>query len=367
MSELTVKDYVFKKGAAKRIPVSGTFELTSRCNFRCAMCYIHSEAQQKCNAERELTAEQWLAIGREAVDAGMIYLLLTGGEPLLRPDFLQIYTGLMQMGLRISINTNGSLITPQIVECFRQYPPEKVNVSIYGVSEKTYGVLCGNAPGYEKSVRGVRMLKEAGIRVNINTTFVRSNAADMEALVDFAKTEGVPIRTAAYVFPPVRGGVGTASVNLTPEEMGRLTARFDWLTLDEEQKKQRLQAIRHCIEQDRSGASVLPSRSASCMAGKGSFWINWEGLMYSCGMLSENAESVVREGFGKAWKETVRKCEGLRIPQTCVECPLRPICTVCAAVHTTAGCAPEEVPADQCVKTKAYLRTVQEIVRTEEA
>lgn len=360
MSELTVKDYVFKKGAAKRIPVSGTFELTSRCNFRCAMCYIHSESEQQCKAARELTAEQWLAIGREAVDAGMIYLLLTGGEPLLRPDFLRIYTGLIQMGLRISVNTNGSLITPQIAECFRQYPPEKVNVSIYGASEETYGALCKNPDGYEKAIRGIRMLKDAGVFMNLNTTFTRSNAADMEALVDFAKAEGIPIRTAAYVFPPVRGGEGTASENLTPAEMGRLAARFDWLTLDEEQKKQRLRVALRCIGQDPSGATVPSSRSASCMAGKGSFWISWEGMMYPCGMLSENAEDVVRAGFTEAWKETVRKSEGLRIPRACVECPLRLLCTVCAAVHSAGDCAPEEVPADLCVRTKAYLQSILE-------
>lgn len=367
MSELTVKDYVFKKGAAKRIPVSGTFELTSRCNFRCTMCYIHSESRQQCDAARELTAEQWLAIGREAVDAGMIYLLLTGGEPLLRPDFLQIYTGLIRMGLRISVNTNGSLITPQIAECFRQYPPEKVNVSIYGISEHTYGALCGNAAGYEKTLRGVRLLKEAGVRVNINTTFVRSNAADMEALVDFARTEGIPIRTAAYVFPPVRGGGGTASENLTPEEMGCLAARFDWMTLDAEQKALRLRVIRQCLGQDLPDTPVPPSRSGSCMAGKGSFWINWEGRMYSCGMLPDRAEEVVHQGFATAWKEMVRKSEDLRIPAACVECPLRPVCTVCAAVHSAAGCAPEEVPAEQCVKTKAYLQKIQELSRSEEA
>ena len=367
MSELTVKDYAFKKGAAKRIPVSGTFELTSRCNFRCAMCYIHSESQQRFNAERELTGEQWLAIGREAVNAGMIYLLLTGGEPLLRPDFQQIYTGLMQMGLRISINTNGSLITPQIAECFRQYPPEKVNVSIYGNSENTYSALCKNADGFEKSLRGIRLLKGAGVRVNINTTFVRSNAADMEALVAFAREEEIPIRTAAYVFPPVRGGAGTESENLTPEEMGCLAARFDWLTLDAEQKKQRLLAVQRCLGQEPSDASVSAGRSASCMAGKGAFWINWEGMMYPCGMLPDHGEAVMEQGFLPAWKELVRKSEDLRIPAACVECPLRPICTICAAVHTAAGCGPEEIPADQCVKTKAYIRKLLELSRTEES
>lgn len=360
MSELNVKDYVFRRGAARRIPVSGTFELTSRCNFRCKMCYIHTEAQERCYAERELTAQQWLDIGREAVDAGMIYLLLTGGEPLLRPDFLEIYTGLIQMGLRISINTNGSLITPRIVECFKKHPPERVNVSLYGMSEETYARLCGNAGGYEKALRGIRMLKEAGICVSLNTTFTRSNARDMEAITALAISEGIPIRTAAYVFPPVRGGEGLAEENLSPEEMGRLLARLDMLTLDEAQMKKRKNAARYCATAEAPSEEQLKSKSASCMAGKGAFWISWEGMLYPCGMLTEKTVNVVQEGIAKAWKETVAFSQGLRLPEQCLECTLRQLCPVCFAVHAAAGCGPEDVPEDMCKRTKAYIRTLLE-------
>lgn len=358
MSEQAVKDFVFRKGAAMRIPVSGTFELISRCNFRCAMCYIHSESQEKCYKEWELSGQQWLSIGREAVDAGMVYLLLTGGEPLLHPDFLQIYTGLMQMGLRIAINSNGSLITPEIVECFRKYPPEKINISLYGVSKETYAGLCGNAAGYEKAVCGIRSLKEAGIRVNLNTTFTRRNVGDMEQLVAFAKEENLPIRTTPIIFPPVRGGKGDTAENMTPEEMGRMAAEFDWLTLTDEQKEKRLQEARRCKDPD--GKRELPSKTATCMAAKGSFWISWDGMMYPCGMLSEKGTDVVREGFAQAWKETVSRSLGRTIPTRCLECPLRQLCPMCAAVLYATGCGPEEVPEDLCLRTKAYLQAILE-------
>ena len=137
MSDLDIKDYVFRKGAAKRIPVSGTFELTSRCNLDCKMCYVHMSKAEQDKIGRELTAEQWIDLGRQAVDAGMIYLLLTGGEPLLRPDFQEIYTALIQMGLMMTINTNATLMTPQIIELFKKHRPEKVNVTLYGMSDET--------------------------------------------------------------------------------------------------------------------------------------------------------------------------------------------------------------------------------------
>ena len=96
-----------RKCAAMGIPVSGFFELTPRCNLQCKMCYIRMTPQQMAPIGRERTAREWLELGRDARDAGMIFLLLTGGEPTIREDFPEIYEGLARMGLSISINTDG--------------------------------------------------------------------------------------------------------------------------------------------------------------------------------------------------------------------------------------------------------------------
>ena len=127
MAAPTIKQFVYRAGARKRIPVSGTFELTPRCNLSCKMCYIHMSAEEQRQRGNELTTEEWLHIARQAVKAGMIYLLLTGGEPMLRPDFVDIYREIIKMGVVISVNTNATLVTPEIVECFKQHPPECVH------------------------------------------------------------------------------------------------------------------------------------------------------------------------------------------------------------------------------------------------
>ena len=79
--------YLHDKGAREGIPVSGTFELTQRCNFNCEMCYVH-DCKQKTDPP---TAEDWLNLAQQAKDAGTVFLLLTGGEPLIRDDFEEIY------------------------------------------------------------------------------------------------------------------------------------------------------------------------------------------------------------------------------------------------------------------------------------
>lgn len=354
MAKPSIKQYLFRAGAAKRIPVSGTFELTARCNLNCRMCYIHMSPEQQSACGKELTAAQWLQLGRQAVDAGMIYLLITGGEPMLRPDFLEIYREMVKMGVKVSINTNGTLITPEILECFRKYPPEMVNVSIYGASSATYHSLCGVASGYEKAIQGILRLKEAGLRVNINTTFTSCNEADLEALTAFAKEHALPIRTAAYVYPKVRNGQEEQTVTLSPEDHGRLAARFDRLMLSKERLASRRQQILTCVTGNPAPDKIPAKRPSGCMAGRGAFWITWEGEILSCGMLPDASVNVLQKSFTDCWSVI---CEGMTqvyLPEECSVCPYDPICPVCAALTQSLNGDTAAVPREMCRYIRSY-------------
>lgn len=362
MSELDIKSFVYKKGAARRIPVSGTFELTSRCNLSCRMCYVHMSKDEQEKVGRELTTRQWIDLGREAVDAGMIYLLLTGGEPLLRPDFVEIYTELIKMGLLITVNTNATLLTPEILECFKKHRPEKVNVTLYGSCDCTYGSLCGNSRGYEAAVRGILALKEAGIRVNLNTTFTKLNVQDMDWIVDFAKQHKIPVRMSAYIFPPVRNKHNPEDVNLSPEEMGRAAAYFDWITLDDEQKRRRGEMIRKCLASEPVPQEGQESRISGCMAGRGAFWITWDGKMYPCGMLSDFTVDAMELGFNQAWKETCQWVKTMYLPRECLSCKYQGLCPSCAAVFQSVNQATDQVTTSLCDRTRAYVETFAAMV-----
>ena len=88
-SEPYLSTYLHTKGRKLGLPIAGNFELTARCNFNCPMCYVHMTQEQVDAAGRELTAREWLGIARAARDRGMVFALLTGGEPLIRRDFLR--------------------------------------------------------------------------------------------------------------------------------------------------------------------------------------------------------------------------------------------------------------------------------------
>jgi MoaA/NifB/PqqE/SkfB family radical SAM enzyme len=86
----------------------------------------------------------------------MLFLLLTGGEPVLRPDFSEIYDAMSQMGPSISINTNGTMLSKQARELLERRPPSQLNVTLYGPNEATYDALCGNSRAFEKTIDTLR-------------------------------------------------------------------------------------------------------------------------------------------------------------------------------------------------------------------
>ena len=86
-TEPRLSAYLHARACAKGIPLAGNFELTPRCNFNCRMCYVHLTPEEEQRRGTELTADEWLAIAEQARSQGMLFLLLTGGEPLVRTDF----------------------------------------------------------------------------------------------------------------------------------------------------------------------------------------------------------------------------------------------------------------------------------------
>ena len=115
---------VWEKAFAEAIPISGTFELTPRCNFNCRMCYVHLPESEIGRHGRELTAKEWIRIATEAKDAGTTWLCITGGEPLMHPEFEIIWKELSQMGLFITLQTNASLVPRERRETVGRVPSQ---------------------------------------------------------------------------------------------------------------------------------------------------------------------------------------------------------------------------------------------------
>lgn len=109
--EPRLTQYLFDRASRTLTPLSGTFELSPVCNLACKMCYVRkTPAEVAASPRPPVGLIQWLSIAEQARDAGMLYLLLTGGEPFLWQDFWPLYERLSTMGFLISINSNGTLL-----------------------------------------------------------------------------------------------------------------------------------------------------------------------------------------------------------------------------------------------------------------
>ena len=359
--EATMTNYLYTKASRNGMPLSGTFELTPCCNMACKMCYVRKTKEEQEKIAPLRTAKEWLELGKTAREQGMLYLLLTGGEPFLRPDFQEILSGLHRMGLLISINSNGTLIDEETVEWLKETPPVRINITLYGASDETYARLCGNPKGFTQTARAIRLLKEAGIQVKINCSVTPYNVDDLEGIYAFAREEGLLVQATSYMFPPLRRDTSMVGQNdrFSPQEAAYQSACILALDLGEDEFLRRVsrdeslafpQEIEEdCPEIDGEGDGIR------CRAGKCSFWITWDGRMLPCGMFPEgNAQNVFQIGFEKAWKQVHEEALAIRLPAKCSGCTLRDQCKTCAAMVMTESGNFHTVPEYRCKMAKAH-------------
>lgn len=109
-SALWIEERLCNVATKKRIPIGGSLELLPLCNMNCDMCYVRLSREEMQQKGRIRSGEEWIELAKQMRDAGTLFILLTGGEPLLHPDFQRIYYELKKLGMIVTLNTNGTLI-----------------------------------------------------------------------------------------------------------------------------------------------------------------------------------------------------------------------------------------------------------------
>lgn len=352
-TEPYISTYLHAKGRRLGLPVAGNFELTARCNFNCPMCYVHQPAESVSAQGGELTAAQWLKIAAAAQKRGMIFALLTGGEPLARKDFFEIYDGMKKLGLMISINSNGSLLCGEVLERFLQDPPFRFNISLYGGSNDTYRRMCGVA-AYDRVRDNIRALRDAGIGISLNLSITPYNCNDLVAIYADAVALGVNVKASSYMYPPVRLGEDCfgGGNRLSAEDAARCSVQWDALRFSEEEFDRRAENMQQLLEES---CPVETDAGVRCRAGSSSFWVTWQGKMLPCGMLTTPVADLRQNSFDEAWDYIRAETGKIRVPAACESCAYRELCGVCAAVCYTETGHFDGVPEYICEKTKAQV------------
>lgn len=328
---------LWDKAAAKRVPLTGAFELLPMCNLSCKMCYVRKSQKEVDAAGGLLAADYWLDLADQAMELGMLFLLLTGGEPFLRQDFQKIFSGLLERGMQVSINTNGTLIDENMARWLGTHRPVRLNLTLYGASSASYEKLCNNGAAYDKMRRAVEWLKKYGVPVKFNASITTYNVQDLEAMINFAKSVDSPIEVASYMFPPVRRDKNMIGDNdrLSPEEAAMVKVKADYLQNSAEWfngQVARYKRFQMPTEEMLNNQATKDGHEMRCRAGRCAFWIDWQGNIGNCGMYASAVKNLKGKTMKETWKEIVEETNKIKYSPVCTNCPNDWLCHPCIAM-----------------------------------
>lgn len=346
----TLTDFLHQKASRQKVPLNGTFELSPVCNFACKMCYVRKTPEQiRCEGKSLIPWQRWAELAEQCREAGTLYLLLTGGEPFLYPGFRELYTRLHSMGFLIYINSNGTMIDEETVQWLKKVAPVRVNITLYGGSRETYKKICGQADGYDRAMRAIRLLREAGIQVVINASMIPENADDLEKIIETGRSMNLNTRVSTYMFPPMRRDRETEDSRFSPAEAAAMHLRkarcmqqpdayCDMLT--------RHISLPEPTLEDGDDWGSNREEFMRCRAGRSSFWINWEGNMTACGMLDFPMRTKpFQRPFADCWRELTETVRATPVLKDCADCSLREICNPCVAmIYGETGTVDQKAP-----------------------
>ena len=300
-------DEMFDLARENRIPLIATMELTTMCNFKCMHCY-------QDNKKIFMPKSKAIDLIDTLTERGCVFLNFTGGEPLLHPDFDSIYSYAYNKGLKITIQSNASLITKEVMELFIKHPPRKFEITLYGVDEESYAEFTGNPNGYLDVMNALKMLCDHGFHVILKAFINEVTIKNAKQIKAIASRFGCELRIAHITWP-------TLNQDRSPLERQIAISRLDEF-VDESHYKE---------IKDLQGTKV-GDELFTCEAGRSSVYISSELDMKMCVFDTFSNKSLEQSSFEEIW-QSFSKYHQLRIDKEskCYNCDDRAICGICPA------------------------------------
>jgi MoaA/NifB/PqqE/SkfB family radical SAM enzyme len=289
-------------------PFAGSLDVTARCNLRCAHCYVDAcslAGRGERSAEATCLLLDWLA------DAGVLALVLTGGEPLLYHDFPRIYRHAKRCGFVLTLFTNATRVDRDVLDLLSRWPPRRVEVSVYGATAGVYEAVTRVPGSYDRFLEGVAGLRRLGLPLRLKYLVTKRNVHELDAARRRAASLGLPLRADAVLAPGVDGDRNT------------LRERVDVSSL----------APRMPTRTGRPSGPRRHHRLFTCGAGLRTFHADAEGQLHPCVLWRHDPF----EPSGRTptdWLRHVAVLRERKLPpgSACRGCMVRRSCPVCPAL-----------------------------------
>ncbi len=325
----------------ENIPRLVFWELTRACNLNCIHCRAEAE---RGPFEGELTLEEIRRVLDEISSRYSPIIVLTGGEPLVRPDIFDVADHARHAGLRTALATNGTLIDSGIAGRIRDSGIQRVSVSLDGAEAPTHDGFRGIPGSFDRALEGIARLSGAGVEFQINTTITRRNEDQVEEIMSLAER----LRAKAlhiFMLVPVGCGVEIADTEMISPE--RYESLLNWFydksgTTSLELKatcaphyyrimRQRAREERRKLSFEKDGMAAV---TRGCLAGTGVCFISHRGEVRPCGYLPLDAGSVREQSFVEIWERSplfleLRNLGNLK--GKCGVCEYKTVCAGCRA------------------------------------
>ena len=305
----------------KGIPLYGAFELTSRCNFNCPMCYVHT-INNSVALKTELSTDHWKRIMDDAYNSGMMFALFTGGECLLRRDFKELYLHLYQKGVVMSVNTNASLLNDDIIEFLIHHRPERVQISLYGSTEENYKTATG-VEAFEKVTYAIETLIKNGIFVEVAVTANSMMKKDYVEILKYVKDHQLNYSISTFLIPSRESG---EEFSFSAEEQLFFT-----------------KVRNEVFEKNTTEHQNLPPESGTacddkkygmpCNAGTIRFVVTSNGIMIPCMSIPEIRISLLENSFESCWSYIHSTMEKVLQASECNNCYYKKHCPYCPVIR----------------------------------
>jgi radical SAM protein with 4Fe4S-binding SPASM domain len=337
---MSLLDDINDKTARLGVPFNVQLDLTYRCNENCVHCYLdHGEGSEMDTAEVTGVLDQ-------LADAGTLFLCLSGGEILLRPDLLEIIRRARSLMFSVTVKTNGILLTERDAECLAGLSVSQVHISVYSHKSEVHDAITRVPRSFDRSLSAIRLLVRLGVRVRIANVLMRENVADYQGVQALAAELGVEARIDPTVTPALDGDASATSLRIPISDLERVF-RDPAVVKDVE---------KFCAPPPAADAGT--GTDYLCGAGINGCYVSPSGDVMPCVAFPLVCGNLRRRKFLDIWRESevLGKIRAARVRDlpACRECVNVPSCTRCPGLAYLAGdmLGPSLLDCE-----KAYART----------